>query len=82
MGLEYLNYRERSECSVVSACSLQNLIVRLLRLQRTSGIVEDIDSRETSLPAADLCSPAKSSEIYFSNEFWRISDFDLLTSSR
>ena len=46
------------------------------------GVVEDIYSRETSLPAADSCSPAKLCEVYFSNEFWRISDFDLSTSSR
>ena len=77
MGLEYLNYRKDSECSVVSACSLQNLVVRLLRLQRTGSIIEDINSRETSPPAADLCAPTKLSEIHLSNEFWRISDFDL-----
>ena len=82
MGLEYLNYRKYSERSVVSLCSLQNLVVRLLRLQRMGGIVEDINSRETSLPAANSCSPAKLSEIHLSNEFWRISDLDLLTSPR
>ena len=82
MGLQYLNYRKYSERSVVSACSLQNLVVHLVRLQRMGGIVEDINSRETSLPAADLCSPAKLCEIYLSNELWRISDFDLSTSSR
>ena len=46
------------------------------------GIVEDIYSRETSLPAADSCSPVKLCKVYLSDEFWRISDFDLSTSSR
>ena len=82
MGLENLNYRKYSERSVISACSLQNLVVRLVRLQRMGGIVEDVNSRETSLPAADSCSPAKLCEVYLSNEFWRIADFELSTSSR
>ena len=68
--------------SVFNACSLHILVGRLVRLQRMGGIIENINSRETSLPSADSCSPAKLSEIYFSNEFWRISDFDPLTSSR
>ena len=82
MGIAYLNYSRYFERSVVSACSLQYLVVRLVRLQRMGGIVENINSRETSLPSADPCSPAKLSEVYLSNEFWRISDFDPLTSSR
>lgn len=44
------------------------------------SIIENVYPWEVSFPAADSESPTKLSEVYFGNEFWSLSNFNLLTS--
>lgn len=44
------------------------------------SIIENVYPWEVSFPAADSESPTKLSEVYFGNEAWPLSNFNMLAS--